>query len=102
MADVVVVNEDFLNDMSKETRELFNQYMEESMVAEFDLWNDAVEEGKKTAEENGAQFYYPDLEPFKENCKPLLEKVANQSEMTKEIYQNVEALKKEMEGETNE
>lgn len=102
MADVVVANEDFLNDMSKETRELFNQYMEESMVAEFDLWNDAVEEGKKTAEENGAQFYYPDLEPFKENCKPLLEKVANQSEMTKEIYQNVEALKKEMEGETNE
>lgn len=97
MADVVIANQSFLDDMDPETRELFYQLMDESMEREFVLMDESVEQGKKEAEERGAQFIYPDVELFRERCQPLLEEVASKSEMTREIYNRVQEIKQEME-----
>ena len=51
--------------------------------------------GKKEAEEHGAIFVYPDTNEFREKCQPLLDSIANQSDMTKDIYNKVEALREE-------
>ena len=43
------------------------------------------------AEEAGTQFCYPDTNELRERCMPLLNKIANQSDMTKQIYDAVVA-----------
>lgn len=99
MADVVVANESFLQSMDPETRTIFDQLMEESMQREFELWNETVETSIAAVKEHGVTFVYPDTDAFKERCMPLLMEIADQSDMTKTIYENIERIKKEMEGE---
>ena len=43
----------------------------------------------------------PDIQLFKERCMPLLMEIADQSEMTRTIYDNIERIKTEMGEETN-
>lgn len=102
MADVVVANKDFLAGMDQETREIFDKLMKESMMREFDLWNDSIEESIENVKAHGVNFVYPDTEAFKERCMPLLMEIAGQSEMTKRIYNNIERIKEDMEGEIHE
>jgi len=101
MADVVVANEDFLTDMDQETREIFDRLMEESMLREFELWNSSVEEPIEKVKNEGVTFVYPDIELFRERCMPLLLEIADQSEMTRKIYDDVERIKVEMGEETD-
>ena len=93
--DVVIASTNFLDSMSEEDREIFDKLVVDSTNYEFDAFKESVEEGKKEAEEHGAQFVYPDVEAFREKCMPLIEKIANQSDVTKGIYEAVEALREE-------
>lgn len=101
LADVVVANSEFLDDMDQSTRALFDQLMEESMLREFELWDISIAEAKAEAEENGAIFTYPDIDAFRRLCQPLLQEVAGQSEVTAEIYEKVQEIIAEQEGETS-
>lgn len=94
MPDVVIANVGILDGMSEEHKQLFEKLLDESIETEFGLWDDAVAESIKTAEANGAQFIYPDVEVFRKSCQPLLEKVINQSDATKTLYEKVDALRK--------
>lgn len=96
MADVVIANAAFLEEMSDSDRQIFNELMTESMEQEFSLMDQSVKDGKKEAEEKGAQFAYPDVEVFRERCQPLLMEIADQSETTRKIYDEVESIKAEM------
>ena len=80
--------------MSESDREIFNQLVLDSTNYEFDAFAKSVQEGKAEAEAHGAIFVYPDVSAFREKCMPLLESIADQSEMTKTIYDKVEALRK--------
>ncbi len=93
--DVVVASTNFLDSMSEEDRAIFDKLVMESTEYEFDTFKEAVEAGKKEAEEHGAIFVYPDTNEFREKCQPLLDSIANQSDMTKNIYNKVEALREE-------
>lgn len=93
--DVVIASTNFLDNMSAEDKAIFDELVLESSNYEFDEFKLSVEEGKKEAEANGAQFVYPDVEAFREKCMPLIESIANQSDVTKTIYNNVEALREE-------
>ena len=93
--DVVVASTNFLDSMSEEDRAIFDKLVMESTEYEFDTFKEAVEAGKKEAEEHGAIFAYPDTNEFREKCQPLLDSIANQSDMTKDIYNKVEALREE-------
>lgn len=93
--DVVIASTNFLDNLSEEDRQIFDELVLDSTNYEFDAFKESVAEGKKDAEEHGAQFVYPDVEAFREKCMPLLESIANQSDVTKDIYDKVEALRKE-------
>ena len=77
--------------MSAEDRAIFDELVMESTEYEFDTFKEAVEKGKEEAEAHGAIFVYPDTNEFREKCQPLLDSIANQSDMTKDIYNKVEA-----------
>ena len=91
--DVVVASTNFLDSLSEADRKIFDQLVMESTDYEFDTFKDAVEKGKEEAEAHGAIFVYPDTNEFREKCQPLLDSIANQSDMTKDIYNKVEALR---------
>ena len=91
--DVVVASTNFLDSLSAEDRKIFDQLVMESTDYEFDTFKDAVEKGREEAEAHGAIFVYPDTNEFREKCQPLLDSIANQSDMTKDIYNKVEALR---------
>ena len=93
--DVVIASTKFLDDMSTEDREIFDKLVLDSTNYEFDTFKESVAQAKKDAEAHGAKFVYPDVEAFREKCKPLLASIANQSEVTKDIYNKVEALREE-------
>ena len=71
--------------------------MKESTEEEFSTFKADIEVAKKDAEEAGAQFCYPDTNELRERCMPLLNRIANQSEVTKKIYDEVVALREEAE-----
>ncbi|MDO5350426.1 MAG: TRAP transporter substrate-binding protein [Lachnospiraceae bacterium] len=93
--DVVLASTDFLNSMTPEDRAIFDRLVKESAEEEFTTFKEAIEVAKKDAEENGAQFCYPDTEELRQKCMPLLERIANQSDVTKDIYDNIMALREE-------
>ena len=93
MTDVVVANKDFLDAMDEETRAAFDMAMSEAMEYEFKAWDEGIDAAKAVLEAQGVTFVTPDLEPFKERCAPLLESIANQSDMTREVYDKVNEIK---------
>ena len=97
MADTVIANREFVEDMDEETREIFYRLLDESMEQEFQLMDESVKQGRQDAEEKGAQFVYPDVEEFEKRCQPLLEEIADQSQVTRDIYDRVQKIKEEME-----
>ena len=84
---------DFLNSMSDGDRAIFDQLIKESTEKEFTLFKEAIEQAKKDTEAAGAQFCYPDTEELRERCMPLLQRIAEQSDVTKKIYADVTALR---------
>ena len=93
MTDVVVVNKDFLDDMDEETRATFRRLMKESMEVEFEAWDQNIEDAKAVLEQHGVTFVESDIAAFRERCMPLLESIANRSEMTRSVYDQVMAIK---------
>ena len=91
--DVVLASTDFLNSMSDGDRAIFDQLIKESTEKEFTLFKEAIEQAKKDTEAAGAQFCYPDTEELRERCMPLLQRIAEQSDVTKKIYADVTALR---------
>ena len=95
--DVVLASTAFLDSMSEEDRAIFDQLIKESTEEEFSTFKADIEVAKKDAEAAGTQFCYPDTNELRERCMPLLNRIANQSEVTKKIYDAVVALREEAE-----
>lgn len=91
--DVVIASTEFLDSMSPEDRAIFDQLVIESTQTEFRLFREKIEEAKKIIAEKGTIFCYPDAEEFRELCKPLLERIAGQSDVTKEIYNKIISMR---------
>lgn len=93
--DVVIASTNFLDSMSAADKEIFDKLVADSTDYEFDAFAESVQEAKKDAEANGAIFVYTDTELFREKCQPLLDSISGQSEVTKKIYDKVQALREE-------
>lgn len=91
--DVVIASTEFLDSMSEEDREIFDQLVLESTQTEFQTFREKVAEAHDIIEEKGTQFCYPDVEEFRELCQPLLDSVATQSEVTQGIYDDIVAMR---------
>lgn len=92
--DLIIINDDILNGMTAENKEIFENLMKETIINEFDVWNESVETAKATAVENGATFVEVDIKPFQENVTPLHEEVTAGSEGAKAIYEAIRGLVK--------
>lgn len=93
MTDVVVANKDFLEEMDPETREIFNTLIKESMEVEFAEWDKGIEAAKQELAGQGVTFVESDVKAFQQQCQPLLDSIANRSDMTREVYDKVMAIK---------
>lgn len=93
--DVVIASTSFLKSMRAEDRTVFDQLIKESTETEFEMFKQNIEVAKKDAEAAGTVFCYPDTKELHDRCLPLLESIADQSEITRDIYDAVVALREE-------
>ncbi len=93
--DVVLASTEFLDSMNDEDRAVFDRLMRESAEEEFAAFKEAIEQAKSDIQASGAQFCYPDTEELREHCMPLLQRIADQSDITKKIYADVQMLREE-------
>ncbi len=91
--DVVVASTEFLDAMTEEDRAIFEELVLDSTKTEFATFREKIKEAKTVITEKGTEFCYPDVEEFRSLCQPLLDKVANQSDVTKKIYNDIIALR---------
>ena len=64
-----------------------------STEVEFAAWDQNIEDAKAVLDEHGVTFVKADIEAFRERCMPLLESIANRSDMTREVYDKVQEIK---------
>ena len=91
--DVVVASTRFLDSMTEEDRAIFYDLIKESTEVEFATFAESVQEAKVEAAERGTKFCYPDVEEFRTRCAPIVERISQQSDRTREIYERIEALR---------
>ena len=64
--------------------------------AEFDSWDEMVDASIAEAETKGIEFVEDvDKEAFAANFKEFQEQIANESEMTRKVYDGIKALREE-------
>ncbi|QTL95789.1 TRAP transporter substrate-binding protein [Aeromonas jandaei] len=91
VADLLVVNENFLSQMDAADQSIFRKLAKESTSTEFDLFSQALESAKQTATSQGATFTEVDIAPFQARCKPLQETLLSTPEQ-KDIFSKIRAL----------
>lgn len=91
VADLLVVNENFLSQMDAADQATFRKLAKESTSTEFDLFSQALESAKQTATSQGATFTEVDIAPFQARCKPLQETLLTTPEQ-KDIFSKIRAL----------
>lgn len=95
--DILIGNLKFLNNLSPEEREIFDEAAKISTQVQRQEWSKAVEDAKKEAEEKmEVKFSYPDIEPFKEIVLPLHQEVINANPKLPEIYEAIQNKGKEL------
>ncbi len=93
--DVVIASTEFLDSMSESDRAIFNELVKKSTEYEFDTFKQKIEEAKEEIVNHGTQFCYPDVDELRSLCQPLLSKIAEQSDVTKKIYDDIVKLREE-------
>ncbi len=95
--DVVIASSDFMNSMTDEEREIFDELVLESTEYEFETFKEKIEQAKEEIAAQGTQFCYPDVDELRAKCEPLLDKIANRSDITRQVYEDIAALREENE-----
>lgn len=89
--DMLIGNIEFLQGLSAEEREVFEEGFEIANGVEREEWTKAVEAAKDKAQnELGVEFIYPDQEPFKEAVLPLHADVLGNNEKLQEYYNAIQ------------
>lgn len=91
--DILIMNAKLLDNLSEEHRNIILDAVDKINKFEVDAWEEKVEESKKQSEEMGVQFYYPELEPFKEKVLPLHDEMTKDPEV-KTLYDNIQQKSK--------
>ncbi|MVB12945.1 Solute-binding protein [Caprobacter fermentans] len=91
--DLLVINSDVLKKMSNSDHAAMKKLSNESIESMFSMADEETAKCKKEAEAGGAKFFDVDITPFKTAMKPLIDKTANRSDMTKKIYAEIQKIK---------
>ena len=94
--DFVVASTKFMNSLTDEDRKMIEDAMAIGVEAEFDSWSEMVDESIAEAEERGIEFVEDvDKEAFAANFKEFQEQIANESTVTRKVYDEIKALREE-------
>ncbi len=94
--DFVVASTAFMDSLTDEDRQMIEDAMAAGVEAEFDSWSEMVDASIAEAQEKGIQFVEDvDKESFAANFKDFQEEIANESEMTRKVYDGIKALREE-------
>lgn len=90
--DILIGNVAFLEELSKEEREIFEEGFELVNRVERKEWVKAVAAAKEKAQnEQGVTFLYPDTKPFQEICMPMHDSMLKQYPDLKPIYEKIQS-----------
>lgn len=99
--DILIGNNAFMESLSDEEREIFEQGFHIINQTERTEWVKAVENAKSRAEnEQGVTFLYPDQKPFVEACQPLHDTVLGKNPALKPIYDAIQSYNAQYPAET--
>lgn len=91
--DEVIVNVEFLEDLSYEEREIFDQGFQIMQDTQHEAWQIAVNDARQTAQEQqGVEFTYPDIEPFRKTQLPLHDEVLEANPSLRPIYEQIQEI----------
>ena len=89
--DILIGNCAFLDDLSEEDRNIFEEGFTLINKVEREEWVKAVEAAKdRAANDQGVQFLYPDTKPFQETCEAMHEEMLKQYPDLKPIYDKIQ------------
>lgn len=89
--DILIGNCAFLNGLSKEERQIFEEGFQLINEVERKEWVKAVEAAKDKAEnEQGVVFLYPDTKPFQETCSAMHREMLDKYPELKTIYDKIQ------------
>ncbi len=88
--DLLIGNCAFLDGLSETEREIFEEGFRLVNEVQRYRWAGAVEAARKRASEvQGVQFYYPDVEPFREICVPMHRTLLETDPELQSIYDRI-------------
>lgn len=94
--DILIGNNAFLEKLSDEDREIFEEGFALINKVQREKWSESVEQAKEKAEkEQKVQFFYPDIKLFEEACKPLHESVLKENPNLQVTYDAIQKYNKE-------
>ncbi len=91
--DMLIGNLKFLEGLSDEELEIFQEAARISTEVEMEEWDTQVQEAKYYAEnEMGVEFIEVDVEAFKEKVEPLHEKMIKENPDIADIYEHIQEI----------
>ncbi|MDO4337151.1 MAG: TRAP transporter substrate-binding protein [Eubacteriales bacterium] len=91
--DMLIANLKFLNGLSDEEREVFEEAARLSTEVELDNWDEQVEEAKKIAQEDmGVEFIDVDVELFKEKVAEVQQDMLDENPNIQETYDHIQEV----------
>lgn len=90
--DLLIINTDVFNSMSKEDQESMMEIAQASVAIMFDYAEELrTKYYDKAKNELGVTIHEVDITPFQENMNPFIEQVANKSDMSKKVYETIKS-----------
>ena len=91
--DMLIGNLEFLNGLSDEEREVFEEAARLSTEVELEEWDGQVEEAKKIAEEDmGVEFIDVDVQAFKDKVAGVQDDMLADNSHIQEIYDHIQEI----------
>lgn len=91
--DMLIGNLKFLNSLSDEEFEVFQEAARISTEVEMEEWDSQVEEAKETAQNDmGVEFINVDIDAFKEKVEPLHEEMLEENEDIRDLYDHIQEI----------
>lgn len=94
--DIVIANNDFLDSLPAEDREVFEEGFKLINQVQREEWTKSIAEAKeKAANEQHVNFLYPDIKPFMDACMPLHQEVLSANPNLQPIYDKIQEYNQE-------
>ncbi|PHV70002.1 TRAP transporter substrate-binding protein DctP [Sporanaerobium hydrogeniformans] len=90
--DLLIGNLRFLEGLSPEERQIFDEAAKIATQVEREEWDEQVAVAKEQATEMGVQFFETDIEPFREKVLPLHQELLAANPKLQPIYDHIQAI----------